>query len=62
MSYVGALIWLLGPALFLLALIAGLVVFLVVRKRERAKREEFQRRARRQSQEKELEKMKLDDL
>ena len=48
------------------ALAAGLVAFFVVRRNERRKREEFQRRqaqaAQRRSQEKELEKMKIDDL
>lgn len=46
--------------------VAGLVAFFVVRRNERRKREEFQRRqaqaAQRRSQEKELEKMKIDDL
>ena len=50
----------------LLALAAGLMAFFVVRRNERRKREEFQRRqaqaAQRRSQEKELEKMKIDDL
>ena len=50
------------PILFILALAIGLVVFLVVRKNEQKKREEFLRAAQRRAQEKELEKMKIDDL
>ena len=54
------------PLLVVAALAAGLVAFFVVRRNERRKREEFQRRqaqaAQWRSQEKELEKMKIDDL
>ena len=62
MSMAGTLLLLIFPILFLLALVIGLGVFLAVRKIERKKREEFLRAAQRRSQEKELEKMKIDDL
>lgn len=62
MSMAGTLLLLIFPILFLLALVIGLGVFLAVRKNERKKREEFLRAAQRRSQEKELEKMKIDDL
>ncbi len=54
------------PALLLAALVAGLAVFLVVRNREKRRREEFQRRqaqaAQYRAQQDELKKMKIDDL
>ena len=62
MSMVGAWILWIFPILFILALAIGLVVFLAVRKNEQKKREEFLRAAQRRAQEKELEKMKIDDL
>ena len=62
MSMVGAWILWIFPILFILALAIGLVVFLVVRKNEQKKREEFLRAAQRRAQEKEPEKMKIDDL
>lgn len=62
MSMVGAWILWIFPILFILALAIGLVVFLVVRKNEQKKREEFLWAAQRRAQEKELEKMKIDDL
>ena len=62
MSMAGTLLLLIFPILFLLALVIGLGVFLAVRKNERKKREEFLRAAQRRSLEKELEKMKIDDL
>ncbi|MGI6255334.1 MAG: hypothetical protein ACOYJZ_06835 [Acutalibacter sp.] len=66
MSIAGTLILFIFPILFLIALAVGLVIFFVVRSNERKKREEFQRiqtqEAQRRSQEKELEKMKIDDL
>ena len=66
MNIAGALILLIFPVALVLALIAGLIIFFVVRKNERKKREEFQRTqfqaALQRSQEKELEKMKIDDL
>lgn len=66
MNIAGALILLIFPVALVLALIAGLIIFFVVRKNERKKREKFQRTqfqaAQQRSQEKELEKMKIDDL
>lgn len=66
MNIAGALILLIFPVALVLALIAGLIIFFVVRKNERKKREEFQRTqfqaTQQRSQEKELEKMKIDDL
>ena len=66
MNIAGALILLIFPVALVLALIAGLIIFFVVRKNERKKREEFQRTqfqaVQQRSQEKELEKMKIDDL
>ena len=62
MNMIGAWILWIFPILFILALAIGLVVFLVVRKNEQKKREEFLRAAQRRAQEKELEKMKIDDL
>ena len=66
MNIAGALILLIFPVALVLALIAGLIIFFAVRKNERKKREEFQRTqfqaAQQRSQEKELEKMKIDDL
>lgn len=54
------------PALLLAALATGLVVFLVVRSKEKRRREEFQRRqaqaAQYRAQQDELKKMKIDDL
>ena len=52
------------PTLLALALVVGIVVFIVVRRREMRRRAEFHRAqaARERSQEKELEKMKIDDL
>ncbi len=54
------------PALLLATLVAGLAVFLVVRNREKRRREEFQRRqaqaAQYRTQQDELKKMKIDDL
>lgn len=54
------------PTLLALALVVGIVVFIVVRRREMRRRAEFHRAqaqaARELSQEKELEKMKIDDL
>lgn len=54
------------PALLLAALVAGLAVFLVVRNKEKRRREEFQRRqaqaAQYRAQQDELKKMKIDDL
>lgn len=61
MSIVASVFLWIIPLLAVAALAAGLVAF-----NERRKREEFQRRqaqaAQRRSQEKELEKMKIDDL
>ena len=62
MNMINVLILWIFPILFILALAIGLVVFLVVRKNEQKKREEFLRTAQRRAQEKELEKMKIDDL
>ena len=58
MSIVASVFLWIIPLLAVAALAAGLVAFFVVRRNERRKREEFQRR----SQEKELEKMEIDDL
>ena len=66
MSIVASVFLWIIPLLAVAALVGGLVAFFVVRRNERRKREEFQRRqaqaAQRLSQEKELEKMKIDDL
>ena len=62
MNMINVLILWFFPILFILALAIGLVVFLVVRKNEQKKREEFLRAAQRRAQEKELEKMKIDDI
>ena len=63
---INILMILIFPAVFLLALAVGLIIYFAVRKKERKRREEFQRtqfqEAQRRSQEKELEKMKIDDL
>ena len=66
MSLVASVFLWIIPLLAGAALGAGRVAFFVVRRNERRKREEFQRRqaqaAQRRTQEKELEKMKIDDL
>lgn len=66
MSIVASVFLWIIPLLAVAALAAGLAAFFVVRRNERRKREEFQWRqaqaAQRRSQEKELEKMKIDDL
>ena len=62
MNMINVLILWIFPILFILALAIGLVVFLVVRKNEQKKQEEFLWAAQRRAQEKELEKMKIDDL
>ena len=62
MNMINVLILWIFPILFILALAIGMVVFLAVRKNEQKKREEFLRAAQRRAQEKELEKMKIDDL
>lgn len=66
MAITGVLVLLIFPILLVAALVVGLVIFFVVRRNERKKREEFQRihvqEAQRRTQEKELEKMKIDDL
>ena len=66
MSIVASIFLWIFPALLLAALVAGLAVFLVVRNREKRRREEFQRRqaqaAQYRTQQDELKKMKIDDL
>lgn len=66
MSIVASVFLWIFPALLLAALVAGLAVFLVVRNREKRRREEFQRRqaqaAQYRAQQDELKKMKIDDL
>lgn len=66
MSIVASIFLWIFPALLLAALVAGLAVFLVVRNREKRRREEFQRRqaqtAQYRAQQDELKKMKIDDL
>ena len=66
MSIVASIFLWIFPALLLAALVAGLTVFLVVRNREKRRREEFQRRqaqaAQYRAQQDELKKMKIDDL
>ncbi len=63
---INILMILIFPAVFLLALAVGIIIYFAVSKKERKRREEFQRtqfqEAQRRSQEKELEKMKIDDL
>lgn len=66
MSIVASIFLWIFPALLLAALVAGLAVFLMVRNREKRRREEFQRRqaqaAQYRAQQDELKKMKIDDL
>lgn len=66
MSIVANIMLWIFPTLLALALVVGIVVFIVVRRREMLRRAEFHRAqaqaARKRSQEKELEKMKIDDL
>ena len=66
MSIVASIFLWIFPALLLAALVAGLAVFLVVRNREKRRREEFQRRqaqaAQYRAQQDELKKMKIDAL
>lgn len=66
MSIVASIFLWIFPALLLAALVAGLAVFLVVRNREKRRREEFQRRqaqaAQYRAQQDELKIMKIDDL
>ena len=64
MSIVSNIMLWIFPTLLALALVVGIVVFIVVRRREMRRRAEFHRAqaARERSQEKELEKMKIDDL
>ena len=66
MSIVASIFLWIFPALLLAALVAGLAVFLVVRNREKHRREEFQRRqaqaAQYRAQQDDLKKMKIDDL
>lgn len=66
MSIVASIFLWIFPALLLAALVAGLAVFLVVRNREKRRREEFQRwqaqAAQYRAQQDELKKMKIDDL
>ena len=66
MSIVANIMLWIFPTLLALALVVGSVVFIVVRRREMRRRAEFHRAqaqaARELSQEKELEKMKIDDL
>lgn len=66
MNIVASIFLWIFPALLLAALVAGLAVFLVVRNREKRRREEFQRRqaqaAQYRAQQDELKKMKIDDL
>ncbi len=66
MNVISLMTILIIPCFFLVGLVIGLVVFFVVRKREKRRRAEFHQAqtqaAQKLSQEKELEKMKLDDL
>ena len=66
MSIVANIMLWIFPTLLALALVVGIVVFIVVRRREMRRRAECHRAqaqaARELSQEKELEKMKIDDL
>ena len=66
MNIVASIFLWIFPALLLAALVAGLAVFLMVRNREKRRREEFQRRqaqaAQYRAQQDELKKMKIDDL
>ena len=66
MSIVASIFLWIFPALLLAALMAGLAVLLMVRNREKRRREEFQRRqaqaAQYRAQQDELKKMKIDDL
>lgn len=64
MSIVANIMLWIFPTLLALALVVGIVVFIVVRRREMRRRAEFHRAqaARELSQEKELKKMKIDDL
>lgn len=66
MSIVASIFLWIFPALLLAVLVAGLAVFLVVRNREKRRREEFQRRQAQavqyRAQQDELKKMKIDDL
>lgn len=66
MSIVANIMLWIFPTLLALALVVGIVVFIVVRRREMRRRAEFHRAqaqpARERSQEKELKKMKIDDL
>ena len=66
MSIVASIFLWIFPALLLAALVAGLAVLLMVRNREKRRREEFQRRqaqaAQYRAQQDELKKMKIDDL
>lgn len=64
MSIVANIMLWIFPTLLALALVVGIVVFIVVRRREMRRRAEFHRAqaARKRSQEKELKKMKIDDL
>ena len=66
MSIVANIMLWIFPTLLALALVVGIVVFIVVRRREMRRRAEFHRTqaqaARERSQEKELKKMKIDDL
>lgn len=66
MSIVANIMLWIFPTLLALALVVGIVVFIVVRRREMRRRAEFHRTqaqaARKRSQEKELKKMKIDDL
>ena len=66
MSIVANIMLWIFPTLLALALVVGIVVFIVVRRREMRRRAEFHRAqtqaARKRSQEKELETMTIDDL
>lgn len=66
MSIVANIMLWIFPTLLALALVVGIVVFIVVRRREMRRRAEFHRAqaqaAHKRSQEKELKKMKIDDL
>lgn len=66
MNIVASIMLWVFPALLVLALVVGLAVCFAVRSREKRRRAEFHRAqaqaAHKRSQEKELEKMKIDDL
>ena len=66
MSIVANIMLWIFPTLLALALVVGIVVFIVVRRREMRRRAEFHRAqaqaARKRSQDNALEKMTIDDL